>query len=44
MRLVYTVFVALNLVVMAMKGRRGTSHWERTLFDLHVLLKERLPI
>ncbi len=44
MRLVYTVFVALNLVVMAIKGKRGTSHWERTLFDLEVLLKERLPI
>lgn len=44
MRLVYTVSVSLNLMVMAMKGRRGTSHWQRTLFDLRVLLKERLPI
>ncbi len=44
LRFVYTVSVSLNLLAMAIKGRQGTSHWERTLFDLRILLKERLPI
>jgi hypothetical protein len=44
MRFVYTVFVSLNLLALAIQGRRGTGHWERTVLDLRVLLKERLPI
>lgn len=39
MRLLHTVFVALNLVVMAISGRRGSSGWNRTLLDLRVLMK-----
>jgi GT2 family glycosyltransferase len=44
MRFIYTVFVSLNLLALAIQGRRGTGHWERTVLDLRVLLKERLPI
>jgi N-acetylglucosaminyl-diphospho-decaprenol L-rhamnosyltransferase len=44
MRGIYTVFVAFNLLAMAVKGRRGSSHWDRTLLDLRVLVKGRLVI
>lgn len=39
MRSLHTVFVALNLFVMAISGRRGSIGWDRTLLDLRVLMK-----
>ena len=39
LRAVHTFFVALNLFVMAISGRRSSSGWDRTLLDLRVLMK-----
>jgi GT2 family glycosyltransferase len=39
MRSLHTLFITLNLFVMAITGRRGSSGWDRTLCDLRVLSK-----